>query len=175
MDTFNSHEVTAQCWALLRRFVGQEQDLWWKLSSPPSPMSLDFSQYRWGCPWAEQMPIFIHSLLYRVVDCHVQLDKRQHGKIWEQDLLYPEWGCCYMAKPHKSCFQSWNGCFMALISLVRNTIVQNPSADTLQCGANTLPSSLQQAAAPREEVDLFCLSQHTNQEVWIFLSFSQPF
>lgn len=67
-----------------------------------------------------------------------------------------------MAKPDKSCFQRWNGCFMALISLVRNTIVQNPSADKLQYDADTLPSSLQQAAAPRgEEVDLFCLPRHT--------------
>lgn len=65
-----------------------------------------------------------------------------------------------MAKPHKSCFQNWNGCFMALISLLRNTIVQNSSANKLQCDADTLPSSFQQAAAPTGEVDLFCHPQH---------------
>lgn len=56
-----------------------------------------------------------------------------------------------MAKPHVSCFQIWNGCFMALIRLVRDTIVQNSSADKLQYDANTLLNSLQQAAAPRGE------------------------
>lgn len=65
-----------------------------------------------------------------------------------------------MGKPHKSCFQNWNGCFMALISLLRNTIVQNSSANKLQCDADTLPSSFQQAAAPTGEVDLFCHPQH---------------
>lgn len=33
------------------------------------------------------MPIFVCTLLCQVVEHHVQLDKRQHGKIWEQDLL----------------------------------------------------------------------------------------
>jgi len=58
-------------------------------------------------------------------------------------------------------FQHWNGSFTTLISLLRNIIVQNPSANKLQCNANTLPSCLQQAAAPRgEEVDLFCHPRH---------------
>lgn len=60
------------------------------------------------------------------------------------------------------CFQHCNGRFITLISLLRNIIVQNPSANKLQCNANTQPSCLQQAAAPRgeEEVDLFCHPWH---------------
>lgn len=60
------------------------------------------------------------------------------------------------------CFQDWNGFFIALSSLLGNIIVHNPSANKLQRNANTVPSSLQQAAAPKgeEEADLFCHPRH---------------